>query len=167
MKINIQNKAWYFFFIVVLIYIILIFTNYTAFSTSISFFTEIIIKIIPVFMLVFVLMILVNRFITKEFIIKHFKEKSKIKIWSFAIISGILSMGPIYMWYPLLAEAKNKGLSYGLIACFLYNRAIKIPLLPLIILYFGIKYVLILTIIMIIMSVAQGILINKLIKEEN
>ncbi len=68
------------------------------------------------------------------------------------------------MWYPLLADLKNKGLSYGFIACFLYNRAIKIPLIPLAIAYFSWQYILILSFTMIIMSVVQGILIDKLIK---
>jgi len=76
----------------------------------------------------------------------------------------VLSTGPIYMWYPLLADLKNKGLSYGLIACFLYNRGIKITLLPIAIFYFGWKYVLVLSLAMIFVSIIQGILLNKLIK---
>ena len=82
----------------------------------------------------------------------------------FVIIGGILSSGPIYMWYPLLADLKHKGLSYGLIACFLYNRAIKIPLLPLAIIYFSWRYLFILTFVMIFMSILQGLIINKLME---
>ncbi len=162
MKLKQINKTWYFLLIIILIYISLFFINYPGFIQSISFFFKILKTIIPVFIFVFVLMTLTNLFVTKKLITKHFNEKSRIRAWIFAIITGILSMGPIYMWYPLLAEAKNKGLNQGLIACFLYNRAIKIPLLPLMIVYFGIKYVLILTIVMIIMSVSQGIIINKI-----
>jgi hypothetical protein len=68
------------------------------------------------------------------------------------------------MWYPLLADLKNKGLNDGLIACFLYNRAIKIPLLPLAIIYFSWQYILVLTIVMVLASVTQGILLNKIIE---
>jgi uncharacterized membrane protein YraQ (UPF0718 family) len=110
-------------------------------------------------------MALTNYFVTPEFVIRHFKEK-KIKKWFFVIIGGILSTGPIYVWYPLLANLKDKGLNYGLIACFLYNRAIKIPLLPVAIFYFGWKYILILSFVMIFMSVIQGIIINKLTEEK-
>ncbi len=67
------------------------------------------------------------------------------------------------MWYPLLSDLKDKGLNYGLISCFLYNRAIKIPLIPLAIIYFGFKYIFILTIVMIFISIIQGILIDKII----
>jgi len=63
------------------------------------------------------------------------REKG-IKKWIFVIIGGVLSTGAIYMWYPFLADLKDKGLNYGLISCFLYNRAIKIPLLPLMVFYF-------------------------------
>jgi len=165
---KIKNKfkkisgSWYFLIFVILIYFILLIFKQDLFSSSLNFFNEIILKIIPIFILIFILMTLTNYFITPKFIIKHFKEKG-IKKWFFVILGGILSVGPIYMWYPLLKDLKNKGLSYGLITCFLYNRGIKIPLLPIAIFYFGWKYILILGIIMIFMSVIQGIMINKLI----
>ncbi|MFW5847263.1 MAG: hypothetical protein ACOCUU_03850 [Nanoarchaeota archaeon] len=106
-------------------------------------------------------MSLTNYFITPKFVMRHLGGKG-IKKWFFIIIGGILSTGPIYMWYPFLADLKNKNLSYGLIACFLYNRAIKIPLLPIAIFYFGWQYILVLSIVMIFVSVLQGMLINKL-----
>lgn len=94
---------------------------------------------------------------------KHLKDKG-MKKWFFVIIGGILSSGPIYMWYPLLADLRNKGLNYGLIACFLYNRSIKIPLIPLAIIYFSWKYIIILLLVMILASIIQGIIINKLME---
>jgi len=164
MKLKKISKSWYFLIIVILIYIALFIINQQAFFKSSSFFINTLKTIIPIFLLIFILMALMNYFITSKTITKHFQEKSKISTWFFAIIAGVLSLGPIYMWYPLLAQAKNKGISYGLISCFLYNRAIKIPLLPMIIIYFGIKYVFILGITMILMSVIQGIIINKLME---
>jgi uncharacterized membrane protein YraQ (UPF0718 family) len=104
-----------------------------------------------------------NYFITPDFVIKHLKEKG-IKKWFFVIIGGILSSGPIYMWYPLLADLRNKGLNYGLIACFLYNRAIKIPLIPLAIVYFSWQYIIILLVVMVFASIIQGVLLNKLME---
>ena len=157
------SASGFFLIIVLLIYFILFITDKALFYSSMSFFGSILMRIIPIFLIVFVLMVLVNYFITPEFIIKHTKEK-KVKKWFFIIIGGILSSGPIYMWYPLLADLRQKGLSYGLIACFLYNRAIKLPMIPLIILYFGWKYVVVLTLIMIFVSVIQGILIDKIME---
>ncbi len=159
---KISNPVWFFIF-VLLIYLGLLFLDFNLFASSLQFFWKIFIKILPVFILVFFLMILTNYFITPKFVSKHLGEKG-IKRWFYVIVGGILSTGPIYMWYPLLAELKNKGLSYGLMACFLYNRAVKIPLLPLMIFYFSLKYVIILAIVMIAVSVIQGILIDKILK---
>ena len=160
MKRRIQGK-WYFLIIVILAYIALLIFSKELFYSSLFFFEKILIKIIPILVAVFILMVFTNYFITQEFIIKHTRKRG-IKKWIFIITGGILSSGPIYMWYPLLADLKKKGLSYGFIACFLYNRAIKIPLLPLIILYFGWRFVIVLTFTMIIASVIQGIIINNM-----
>ena len=161
-----SRASWYFLLGTIIIYIILFLLNRESFIVSGGFFLKILKTIIPVFIIVFVLMSLMNYFVTAKTVTKHLGEKSKIKGWFFAVIAGIISHGPIYMWYPLLAEAKEKGVRNGLLSCFLYNRAIKIPLLPIIILYFGIKYVLILTIVMIIMSIVQGIILEKIVGKE-
>jgi len=124
-------------------------------------FASIIIKVIPVILLVFILMAITNYFIKPSFLVKVMGKKSGVLGWIIAIITGIISTGPIYMWYPLLADLKKKGVRQGLIATFLYNRAIKIPLLPMIILYFGLTFTIILTIVMMIISVFQGLLIEK------
>jgi len=107
-------------------------------------------------------MILTNYFFTPQTTLKYLGKSSTKKSWILVIIFGILSVGPIYMWYPLLAELKEKGMREGLIACFLYNRAIKIPLLPLMVFYFSLKFTAILLLIMIFFSVVQGILIEKI-----
>ena len=158
------SVAWFFFIFMVIFYLLLFFINSNLFISSLIFFLQILIKIIPIFLLVWFLMVIANYFITPKFVFKYFDKKSANK-WFFAIIGGILSEGPIYIWYPLLADLKKKGLDYGFVACFLYNRAIKLPILPAAIYYFGWKYILILAIIMVMASISQGIIINKIIKE--
>jgi uncharacterized membrane protein YraQ (UPF0718 family) len=160
-KIKRIPKSWYFLISIVFIYLLFSLFNKEVYLDSLNFFNDIILKIIPIFILVFVLMSVSNYFITPDFVTKHLKEKG-IKKWFFVIIGGILSEGPIYIWYPLLADLRNKGLNYGLIACFLYNRAIKIPLIPLAIVYFSWQYVVILLVVMVFVSVLQGVLLNKL-----
>ena len=163
MKIKKISGKWYFLIFIILIYLFLLFFKLSSFISASLFFLNILEKIIPVLIAVFVLMSLINYFFTPKIISKYFMKKG-IKKWFFVIIGGILSTGAIYVWYPLLAELKDKGLSYGLIACFLYNRAIKIPMLPLIVFYFSLKYVLILCFILILVSVVQGLMINKFFK---
>jgi len=160
MKTRKISGKWYFLIFIILIYLFLLFFKFDSFISASLFFLNILKKIIPILIAVFVLMSLINYFFTPKIISKYFMKKG-IKKWFFIIVGGILSTGAIYIWYPLLAELKDKGLSYGLIACFLYNRAIKIPMLPLMIFYFSLKYVLILCFILILASVIQGLIINK------
>ena len=155
--------SWYFLLIIIIVYFLFSIFNQKIYLDSLDFFGQIIYKIIPIFILVFVLMSLSNYFITPKFVMRHLREKGFRK-WFYVIVGGILSTGPIYMWYPLLADLRRKGLSYGLIACFLYNRAIKIPLLPLAILYFSWQYILVLCFVMVFVSVIQGVVLNKLME---
>jgi hypothetical protein len=151
-KIRKILNSWSYLVLIVLIYLGLFIFRPDIFLLSLDFFLQIIIKIIPVLTLVFGLMILTNYFITPQLITHYFKVRG-IKKWLIVIISGTLSTGPIYVWYPFLAELKNKGLNYGFIACFLYNWSIKISLLPIMIFYFNLNYVAILYLTMIIASI--------------
>lgn len=154
--------AWLFFFGVLLIYVFLALVNFDGFIKSLIFTGRIIIKIIPIFIFIWVLMAFIDRFIDADFIAKHF-PKGSIHEWLFAIVVGIFSVGAIYFWYPLLSDLRKKGFSNGMIACFLYNRAIKIHLLPLAIYYFRAKYILVLTGVMILASLIQGVIVEKLV----
>jgi len=160
-KLKNISKPWYFFIIIIIVYSILFFFNNGLFILSFHFFCNILSEIIPVFLFILILMTLSDYYIKPKFILKHLTDKG-VKKWFFIVIGGVLSSGPIYMWYPLLADFKKKGLSNGLIACFLYNRAIKIPLIPIAISYFSYKYILILCFTMIFASIMQGLIINKL-----
>ena len=68
------------------------------------------------------------------------------------------------MWYPLLNDLQKQGVKNGFIATFLYNRAVKIPLLPVMILYFELKYVILLTAVMVLISVIQGLVVEKIME---
>jgi uncharacterized membrane protein YraQ (UPF0718 family) len=153
---------WCFLSEVFLLYFLIFFVDRSLFANSAGFFFAIIMRIVPIFILVFILMTIANLFITPRVIVKYFRKRG-IEKWFFVIGAGILSTGPIYLWYPLLAELREKGISYGFLATFLYNRAIKVPLLPVALFYFGLKYVIVLTLMMIFFSVIQGMLINKLV----
>ncbi len=162
---NQRHASWYFLIVVIVIYFVVACVNYTLFSSSLIFFSKLITKIVPIFILIFILMAVTNLFVTPQFVTKHFKDTG-IKKWIFVIIGGILSTGPIYMWYPLLADLRKKGVNNGFIAAFLYSRAIKIPLLPVIIFYFNLKYVIVLSIVMIGFSIIQGIAVNRILPQE-
>ena len=160
-KLSKISGSWYFLITVLMMYGVLFILNQHLFFETLQFFHKLLFKIIPIFVAVFILMVITNYFVTPKFITQHLSDKG-LKKWFFIIAGGILSAGPIYMWYPLLADLNKKGLNYGLVACFLYNRAIKIPLIPVAIMYFGWKYVAVLTVVMIAASVLQSWVINRL-----
>ena len=165
MKISEENRAgWYFLGIVILAYVIVGIIKPAALTACFQFLWSIVRKIIPVFILIFILMVLVNYLIKPKKLVKYFGKKSGFLGWPVAVITGIISTGPIYLWYPLLNELQKNGVRNGLIAVFLYNRAIKIPLLPLFIFYFGVMYVVILTFVMIIASIFNGIIVEKIVE---
>ena len=165
-KLNQISGSWYFLFTMLLIYFFIFLFKENLFFSCMKSFYNILLRILPVFIGVFILMAVSSYFMKPEFISKHLQSKG-FKKWFFIIIGGILSAGPIYMWYPLLADLNKKGLSMGLVSCFLYNRAIKIPLIPVAILYFGWKYILILTLAMIGASIIQGLVIDQILGHQN
>jgi len=161
-----QEKSyagWYFLLIVLIAYIVTLLISNTLAQSALDLFADIILKVAPILLVVFIFTTLINYFVTPKILIRHLGKKSGAKGWIVSIIAGIISTGPIYMWYPLLNDLQKQGMRNGLIAAFLYNRAVKLPLLPMLILYFGYAYAIVLLSVMVIISVFQGMLIEKLV----
>lgn len=158
--------GWYFLIIAMVIAAIAFALRPEAMLPTFKFFWEIIKKIIPVFILIFVLTVIINYFVSPQTITRKLGKESGWTAWPIAVITGIISTGPIYLWYPLLNEMQKHGVRDGLVAVFLYNRAVKIPLLPLMIYYFGVAYVVVLTVVMIIVSILQGMLVEKIVGDK-
>jgi len=154
------NKNLYYGFsfliIVIILYLGLAFFNSEKIYRSLNASFDIIIQILPVLILVIFFMGIVNYFLKPKTVSKYLGVESGVKGWILAISIGILSHGPIYVWYPLLKDLRAHGMRSSLVAVFLYNRAIKIPLLPVMIYYFGIGFVILLSVYMIIASVIEG-----------
>jgi len=106
--------------------------------------------------LVFFIMLLINLFLKPAAVAKFLGKGAGIKSIALSAAAGIISTGPIYAWYPLLKDLREKGAGESSIAIFLYNRAVKPFLLPVMVAYFGWLYVVILTILMVLASVAVG-----------
>ncbi len=117
-------------------------------------------KILPIFVLIFVIMVLSNLFLTPELVKKHFGKEAGLKGWIYALLFGILVAGPPYVLYPMLKNMRKHGLETKYMATFLYNRNVKIPLLPAMIYYFGWQYTAVMTILVIIFSVFNGLILN-------
>ena len=155
------GSNWFFLISILFLYLLTLFFNKDLFIKSILYTKNVLIEVIPILIIVFVLTFLANIWLTNKKINKLLTQKIGFLQYTTAVILGILSSGPIYMWYPLLSELKEKGLKNSLIAVFLYNRAVKIPLMPMIIYYFGLPFLLITTFFMIIFSLINGYFVAK------
>lgn len=115
-------------------------------------------KVLPVLALVFVLLWAFNTFAEPKWLARLVGRESGLLGWVVALFGGALSLGPVYPWYPLLGELEKKGVRRSLIATFLYARAVKPPMLPLLIHYFGLPFSLILTGYLLAFAVIGGLL---------
>ncbi len=157
-------SGWYFLAFAVLVYILAFIYSPAIAYSALDIFGSILFRVLPIFALIFVLMSLTNYYMTPKKLVSYLGKGSGAKGWMIAIVSGILSTGPIYMWYPLLEDLKDQGMRYALISAFLYNRAVKIPLLPLLVSYFGLWYSIVLMLVMVMVSVLQGSLTEKMME---
>ena len=150
--------------IVVISYVLLFFMDYSKFKDSLEKINEILIILLPIFVFIIILTALINYFLKPKQILKHFGEDSGKAGLFYSIVGGILSHGPMYAWYGMLEDMRKQGLKDGLITVFLYSRAVKLPLLPLMVAIFGLSYTIVINIYIIIFAIIQGKIIDKIMK---
>ncbi len=154
-----------FLMIVLVIYSIVALLNFSIAKDAFFDFLLMFIKIVPLLCFVFIIMIFVNLYFTKDRTKKYLGARSGIRGWIYAMISGILVSGPPYILFPLLGELKKQGMKNSLLAVFLYNRNVKIPFLPAMIYYFGFGFTVISSFYIIIFSILNGKIIELLVKD--
>ena len=119
-------------------------------------------KLLPILGIVCCLMFLNNLLVKPSWVENHVGRNSGLKGQVIAVTGGILSMGPIYVWYEILEDLHNKGMRLRLVASFLYARSVKPQLLPLMIHYFGWVYTLVLSFYLVVFSLLNGWLMERL-----
>jgi uncharacterized membrane protein YraQ (UPF0718 family) len=120
---------------------------------------QLLLTLLPLFAAIIVLTALLNRFLKPKALAKHLGNKSGVRGWLLALLAGIISHGPMYAWYPMLQELKKQGLGNALITVFLYARAVKLPLLPVMVDYFGLLFTLTLMFYIVLGALVQGKLV--------
>jgi len=118
----------------------------------------------PLLVVLGVMMIL-NLFIHPGRVVRFVGEKTGFRGLLLAAAAGILSMGPIYVWYPFLKDMRAKGAGPRQIAVFLGNRAVKPLLLPVMVSYFGWLYTLLFTVLTFLGAMTYGCLIGYFVKK--
>ena len=93
-----------FLIIVITLYIILFLLKPDKIINSLYASRDIFMNIIPVLILVILLMGISNYLLKPKKVSKYLGKKSGVKGWFLSALFGILSHGPIYVWYPLLKD---------------------------------------------------------------
>jgi uncharacterized membrane protein YraQ (UPF0718 family) len=112
-----------------------------AMQNSVNIFSH----ILRPLLLVFLLMIGLNLFLKPANVVRFLGKEKTFKMEIISAVAGIISAGPIYAWYPILKDLREKGAKHSLLAVFIVNRAIKPFLLPVMISIFGWMYAAFLT----------------------
>ena len=147
---------------VVLLYIVLYFYKIDKIIESLHHLGKNTLQIIPIFIFVIFLTAVINYYYPKQKIAKMLQGKSATKTYVVSLIAGIISHGPVFAWFPLLKDLKDKGVKEGGLVTFFYGRGIKLTLLPVMISYFGQLYTIIFIGYIAVAAVLQGIIYEKL-----
>lgn len=127
----------------------------------------ILLSLLPLFLLIITLTALINYFLKPKQIVKHFGKNSGVKGLFYALFGGIISHGPMYAWYGMLEDMRSHGLKDGLIAAFMYARAIKLPLLPFMVDLFGVLFTIVMIVYILLAAVVQGKLMDRLTSDQH
>jgi len=161
---KLEFKGIKFLIVVLILYALLFFVNFK--DTNLAFLKsiEVLYSLLPIFVLIIFISALINYFLKPKHIIKHLGEDSGFRGILYAMLSGILSHGPMYMWYGIVNEVRSSGAKDKLVIIFLYARAVKIPLLVFMVDVFGLAFTITMTLLTILASIMQGYLFEYLNK---
>ena len=159
-------KGLKFLFFVIALFILLSIFDFENIVKIMDKIGNMLFRLIPIFILVITVTAIINYFLKPKKIMRYFGKNSGKKGIIYALLGGIISHGPMYAWYPMLDDMRKHGLKFGLIAIFMYARAIKIPLLPFMIGLFGLPFTIIVNIYILIFAILQGKITDLLMKEK-
>ena len=156
------SGVYLFLLLVIIVYLVVLLFDPDRTLMALQFSSGMLKKLLPVLGLVSIFVFFNNLLVKPSWVKNHVGHDSGWKGVFIAIIGGTLSMGPIYVWYGVLEEFQKKGMRTSLIASFLYARSVKPQLLPLMIYYFGWLYALVLVFYLLIFSVFNGLLTERM-----
>jgi uncharacterized membrane protein YraQ (UPF0718 family) len=123
------------------------------------------VEIVPILLLAYIAVFIINLFISPEAIKKHLGSDSGLRGWLFASLGSIFISGPPYVVLPVLGELRGHGMKYSFIAVFMNNRNVQPAYLPVMIYYFGLTFTAIISVYIMIFAILSGIVLGKLMHE--
>jgi len=121
---------------------------------------QVLLQIAPALLIAFGMIVALNLLVRPAQIKRFLGRGTEIKGSLLSVVAGILSMGPIYAWYPLLGTLREKDVSSFHLSTFLGCRAVKIPLLPIMAAYFGWVFTITISLVMILGSLGTGAVVQ-------
>jgi len=149
-------RGKYFLLVVLILYGVLFSLSSQSAQRALMKSSSVLMKIIPIIIVVILFTALLNYFLQPGQIAKNLGKESGIMGWLWALAAGVISHGPMYAWYPLIEDIRSQGMRDGLIVVFFASRTVKIPLLPIMIDYFGWLFTLILSFYILVGALLQG-----------
>ncbi len=146
--------------VVILVYCALFFSDSTTALAALLKSGKVLLKILPIIAAVILFTAVINYFLQPKQIAKHLGKEAGIKGWLWSLCVGLISHGPMYIWFPMLEDLRSHGMRDGLIVVFFAARTIKLPLLPMMIDYFGWTFTLVLSVYILIGAIIQGWLLE-------
>jgi len=151
--------------IVVLLYVAAFVLDPQRAGMSLEGFWHVLKTLIPILAVVIVLTAMMHLWVDPKDLARHLGQESGARGWMIALIAGVVSHGPMYAWYPMIQDLREKGARDGLIVAFFYARAVKLFLLPMMATYFGLTFTVVLTILILAAAWGQGVVMNALTKD--
>ncbi|MBU0945385.1 MAG: permease [Proteobacteria bacterium] len=155
-------RGRYLLLTVLILYAVLFLTNSHSALLALGKSGSVLLKILPIFAVVILFTALLNYFLKPKQIAKHLGKDCGSKGWLWALAAGVISHGPMYAWYPLLEDLRSHGMKDELLAVFFASRAIKIPLLPMMIDSFGLIFTLVFSFSILVGALGQGMCMRVL-----
>lgn len=155
-------RGQYLLLLVVIFYTVFFGINSQSAQLALQKSSQILLRILPILAFVILFTTLLHFFLQPKIITRHLGGDSGVKGWFWALVGGVISHGPMYAWYPLIEDLRNHGMRDGLIVVFFASRTIKVPLLPLMVDYFGLTFTLVLSFYILVGAILQGLLLEML-----
>ena len=155
-------RGKYLLLIVVVLYVLLLCFDSGAAMAALAGSGAVLGRILPIIAGVILFTAALNYFLRPKQVAEHLGKESGFRAWVWALAAGVVSHGPMYIWYPTLEELRAHGMRDGLIVTLFAARVIKLPPLPLMIDYFGLTYTLVLSFYILAGALVQGWLIEML-----
>ncbi len=149
---------WAFVLITLVIYGVLYIKYPSKASASMKTSLRVLFQISIPILIAFMFKFLINLYVSPAKMQKLLAKGTGIRGIIFSSLAGVLSMGPIFAWYPLLKDFREKGVPDLYLANFLTSRAVKPFLLPVMVYYFGWMFSIILNVLILIFSPVVGVL---------